>query len=270
MTNPTTPDFTKAKSCYIHGIYYIIPLGFFSEYSPAYLISNEPLDWETSLTPKAQSVLTIAGSGDQALFYKLAGAKTVDTFDVSYCARIVQDIKTTAIKELPYEKYIELLCKLHPSDNATQITEMIPLLNKMPTDSLNFINEMRGYRLFDQGEKPYASPCASNICLQSDQYSKLRHCIPSNFNFIWSDVSNLHTKLTQTYDVINMSNVFDYMNSLEIEKTIYNLYPFLNDNGRIIFCGHHINYGPDNMAKRQFCLHKPHLFGKVTILQKTY
>ena len=266
MNNTTSPDFTKAKSCYIHGIYYIIPLGFFSAYSPAYLTTNEPLDWEISLTPNPKNVLTIAGSGDQALFYTLAGAKHIDTFDVSYCAHVVQDIKTTAIRNLPYNKYHGMLCHLHSTTDATQVKEIATILDQLPSDTLNFITQMRGHRLFDQGENPMISNNATNI---ENYYDKIRTYVPKSFNFIWSDTLNLHTKLTKKYDVINLSNVFDYLNNDEVHHTISSLYPFLNDNGCFIFCGHHINYDSELMIKKQFELNKQHLFGKATVLQKT-
>ena len=62
-------------------------------------------------------------------------------------------------------------------------------------------------------------------------------CVPPKFNFIWSDVLSLHTKLSNQYDVINLSNIFSYFGSEQIAQTIANLKPFLKVGGRIVFCG---------------------------------
>ena len=60
---------------------------------PAYTISNENQRWATQVVPNVKKVLTVAGSGDQALFYKLSGATIIDTFDITCNARAIQDIK---------------------------------------------------------------------------------------------------------------------------------------------------------------------------------
>ena len=96
---------------------------------PAYVISNENQRWATSAIPNAKSVLTVTGSGDQALFYKLSGATIVDTFDVSHNAGLIQDIKFCAIKHIKHpSKYVDLLNALHIGDNIYTIPQMHKLI----------------------------------------------------------------------------------------------------------------------------------------------
>ena len=92
-------------------------------YSHAYVVSNEDLRYTTALTrDMGRKVLTVAGSGDQPLFYKLNGANHIDTFDVSFCAKAIMDIKTAAIRAgMGYDSYKQMLrnfhqapCNLHP------------------------------------------------------------------------------------------------------------------------------------------------------------
>ena len=90
--------------------------------APAYTISNENQRWATSVVPNVKSVLTVAGSGDQALFYKLSGVENIDTFDVNINAGIIQDIKCAAIKDLSRDEYIDLLTRLYRADSNRIIT----------------------------------------------------------------------------------------------------------------------------------------------------
>ena len=246
MNTTEKPDITDAKTHYTCGGNYNFNHGVFSKYSPSYIITNEPLSWEASLVPNAKSVLTIAGSGDQALFYKLSGAEHIDTFDVSYCAHAIQDIKTTAIRNIGYNSYIKLLTQLHETSHAMRATYMLPILNKLPVDTIDFIKKMDGYFIFANGGNPkhqYLSVMLTNNqhskhgrVITKFEYKKLQSCLPKRFNFIWSDILNLHTKLKQKYDVINTSNVFDYLLPSERNAAISNLYPFLKQNGQMLIC----------------------------------
>ena len=78
----------------------------FGRFSPAYTVSNEHLSEAMAvLKPKGKSVLTVAASGDQAFYYKIYGASHVDTFDISYCAKIIMNVKTAAVQNLNYSRY---------------------------------------------------------------------------------------------------------------------------------------------------------------------
>lgn len=207
---------------------------FFSRFSPAYIVSNENLKREVMLTQNAKNVLTVAGSGDQALYYKMAGAKNVDTFDISFCAHAIQDIKTTAIGELKYPEYFVLLENLHLTCDATKIPIMSKILPLLPKDTLDFLNDMSGCSIFMRGINPFRLP---RLKPTRHEYKKMQLCVPAQFNFIWSDVLSLHTKLSGQYDVINLSNIFLYFESEQIAQTIDNLKPFLKVGGHIVFCG---------------------------------
>ena len=225
------PDIFAARACYGNkGRYDATESGSFSQYSPAYVVTNEPLEWETRLTPNANSVLTVAGSGDQALFYKLAGAKYIDTFDVSYCARAIQDIKTTAIRNISRRAYQELLFELYQTAYAADADGLFPLLFNLPKDTLDFIRQMDECRIFGYGGN------LSHYTFNRAQYRKLQSCIPEFFNFIWSDITTLHTKLNKKYDVINLSNILDYLQYDERNKVISKMSQFLTYGGHIVFC----------------------------------
>ena len=208
---------------------------FFSRFSPAYIVSNENLKREVMLTQNAKNVLTVAGSGDQALYYKMAGAKNVDTFDISFCAHALQDIKTTAIGKLKHTEYFVLLENLYQTGNAPKIPIMSKILPLLPKDTLDFLNDMRDCYIFRRGINPLYLPWLL-FRPTRNEYKKMRLCVPPYFNFIWSNVLVLHTQLYDKYDVINLSNIFSYMEQEEKVQTIESLGPYLNIGGHIVLC----------------------------------
>ena len=72
----------------------------FSKYSPSYLISNEMLSeivkWWAC--PENKTALAVCGGGDMPLMLMGAGAKSVDTFDISIHAYFVMRVKMHMMK----------------------------------------------------------------------------------------------------------------------------------------------------------------------------
>lgn len=202
------------------------------DYSHAYVVSNENLRYTTALTrDMGRKVLTVAGSGEQPLFYTLNDAEKITTFDISLSARAIMEIKTQAIKSgMPYEQYVQLLTDLHSAPSASQVNGMSDILPKISTHSAYFVRGMDGYRIFGNGLAPkyYAKEMISR-----DEYSTLQKKLPDHFNFIWSDVASLHTHLNDEYDVINLSNIFEWTPEL-IQPTLQNLHDYIRPGGYIL------------------------------------
>ena len=141
----------------------------FSHYSPSYVLTNEDIRWVSGLTQnKGPRVLTVAASGDHPMFYAMRGATNIDTFDISFCAKVAMDIKTAAIQKLSRDEYVQLLNDMHQAQR------------------------------------------------------------------IWSDIKSLHTNLTDEYDVINLSNIFEYMTPQQIHQTLAALRNHVRPGGAII------------------------------------
>lgn len=201
-------------------------------YSHAYVVSNEDLRHTTGLTCDfGRKVLTVAGSGEQPLFYTLHGAEKVDTFDISFCAKAIMDIKTTAIRTgMPYEQYVNMLSELQRAPSASQVAGMHEIMSQIPSDSANFVRGMDGYRIFGNGLNPetYAREMISE-----SEYAKLQSQVNNSFKFIWSDVACLHTHLLDEYDVINLSNIFEWSPQL-IVPTLSSLRNYVRPGGYIL------------------------------------
>lgn len=207
---------------------------------PAYTISNEDLRWATTQIPNSARVLTTAGSGDQALFYKLAGAHNIDTFDISGYARVIQDIKTTAIKILPREEYIQLINELHTTRGAHPVKHLPEILHSLPGPSIDIMRKYPDSQMFAAGcaakDYPYNLPTES-------EYKRLQSDITEPFNFILSDLGELHTKINTEYDLINLSNIFDKCYDGEQQGYILaNLVRHVRVGGHILYLPQHQRY----------------------------
>lgn len=192
-----------------------------------YIISNENLRAIVAETPNARRVLTIAGSGDQALFYTLGGATIIDTFDIKPNARTIQDIKTTAIMGLPYDAYIMFMKKLRKN-----IPHIIPaeMLADMPRQSAEAVQKLTFCNYINE----------HNICnLPTEaEFARLQATLYRPFNFINADLADIHNHVTGPYDVINISNIFDTNYIREPKKQfqiLTNLTPLLRIGGTIVY-----------------------------------
>ena len=235
MVAITTNSFTQlAKQDYfcLGDHYTFNKIKGFSSFSPAYVVTNEDLRWVSSVTKdKTKKVLTVTGSGDQALFYALNGATEIDTFDISFCAKVISDIKTSAIQKIPYKFYTKLLCDLHETKQISSVPFIKEIITNVPTDSANFLKQMDRYNIFSNGIPP---DMYQDLMLTEQEFKLLQSKISKPFNFIWSDIGNIYSNLKKTYDVINLSNIFEYKQPEENIKTLENLSKYINPGGFII------------------------------------
>lgn len=200
---------------------------------PAYVISNEDQRWATNVIPNVRKVLTVTGSGDQALFHTLAGATAVDTFDITVNARAIQDIKFAAIKNIPLGEYIQLLHDLRLRLDFLDTPTMQKLLPLLPGTTREIINQGRHDYMFCSGLG--ITEYYENVP-KIPEYIKLRKILTKPFNFILCDLYDLSAKISDTYDFINLSNIFDYCYDAETQaKILRELTDHLNIGGHIAY-----------------------------------
>lgn len=183
----------------------------FAECSTAYIATNEDLRNVLTCMPKdTNRALTVAASGDHPMFTKLYGAKYVDTFDVSFNAQLIMDIKTRALSLLNYAEYCELLKNLYTCEDIMRTKNMMGIIKKLTPFEQKYIAEMCGKHLFNKQIN------FSSVSLPTEtEFQKMQQVINKPFNFIWSDIQTLHEKLTMTYDFMHLSNIFDYVGTYQ-------------------------------------------------------
>lgn len=225
----------NAQSEYINGEksgnFYNPTLGF-SYYSPSYVLTNEDIRWVSNLTNgNGKRVLTVAASGDHPMFYAMRGATDIDTFDISFCAKVAMDIKTAAIKKLSRDQYIQLLDNMHNAKDMSQIPYITELMPNIPQNSAYFIQQMNNYPIFSNGLDPSSY---QEIIPTDAEYDQMRNAVQKPFKFIWTDIKSLHTHLLHEYDIINLSNIFEYMTPQQIHQTLAALRCHVRRGGTII------------------------------------
>lgn len=214
----------------------MFPRGFssggFSMYSAAYVITNENLRRSMQYVPKkCDNALVVAASGDHPLFCSLYGAKHVDTFDISYNAKCIMDIKVAALQILSKAEYWKLLCDLYRSYDIIEVKNMARISDLLSPVVFDYLWAMSRNPIFTNGCAPI---CNKDYALTVREYNELRKIVKKPFNFILSDVSQLWFKLPNKYDFIHLSNIFDYCPQEKRKDIILSLLSYVNVGGIIL------------------------------------
>ncbi len=239
-----TIDYDFARRCYPYNIFY--PISGADKFHPAYLKTNENLRKTVpAFKGNFKDVLTVAASGDQPLFYALNGAKNIDTFDQTYCAKAVMDLKTVAVQKFSYKQYCDLVQDLFNASGADvmEVSGVPELVAAMPAQSAEFIRQMSKSNIFSMGA---IGRYDASKCLTEEEFNKVKQTGLQPFNFIWADITDLHTHLTKKYDIINVSNIFEWVEmksydprwgAARIVSIMKSLYPYLKPNGYLMSVG---------------------------------
>ena len=220
------------------------PADSYSRYCLAHAVTNEDLRFVNSVcNPRDAKVLTVAASGDQPISFAMNGAQSVNTFDITFAAKVIMDIKCAALKQLGHNKYLCLVYQL--CDGQNNIDELVSKYDLvLPDDTNQFIELTKGQNLI--WNKIYrASPLPN-----SNEYEKMHASVVSPFNFIWSDLGKLSGELHGKYDIIYLSNIpqcsEDRKNTIRI---IRNLTKHLHQNGKIVINSLATRSSMDNCRK---------------------
>ena len=216
--------------------------------------TNEDLYAAMGNMPKnCNRALTVAASGDHPLWCSLYGAKYVDAFGITFNAKCIMDIKVVALNCLNRDEYVSLLQELYNRSNDNNEDLYYSWLkwkkrrlferkiaNRLPIADLKHIRKNKKCDLFGSGNIDlYRMPTRQ-------EYAKLQKIVKEPYNFIHTDIKFLGFKLTQSYDFIHLSNIFEHMNITlyQQEQIITSLMGHVNTGGRILF--QHLVYAPWN------------------------
>lgn len=229
------PDCGIAYNCLIKGG--------FSQYSRAYVITNEDLRYSMQFMPKeCNRALTVVGSGDHPLFASLYGAKHVDTFDISYNAKCIMDIKVAALQTgLDLFDYEQMLYELFYCRDITGLKNIDKISEKLPSIEYEYLCRMKKVSLFHQGANPQLY---SRFLPNKQEYSKMKEIVKESYRFVMSDIKNLSAEITKTYDFVHVSNIFDYVPRDESFDVLSSLLKLVNPNGRILVHNQMVWSGP--------------------------
>ena len=219
----------------------------FDVYSPIYRMSNENLSRvKRNLDIKSKEVLTICGSGDQYLTFLLAGAKSVDVFDINKLTEYYLILKITAILVLSLEDFKKFFIGLNSifffSERIyVKFRDFLPEHVKLFWDTLY---QERVHLLYLQRNGLFYP----DLIFEEDipylnlfAYRKLSKLLEkSNLpDFYSCDISKISETIDKPYDMIYLSNICDYYESqnsfeewIDLLKKISE--KLLNEKGNII------------------------------------
>lgn len=194
--------------------------------SPMYIYATEMVsDYYSRLDMKNKRVLSIIGSGDQIINAYYFGAKEVVGFDINKRAVFMLELKVSAIINLTYGEFIEFFGKDMRSGNLNYI-----LYNKLKKDlsvkAQKFFDKIyeelnyQGRKLiksdyFRQRSFIDSSAIDINIYLKNKtnylMCKKLLKCV--KLQSIEMDINDISAdrKLKGKFDIINLSNVLNYL-----------------------------------------------------------
>ena len=227
----------------------------------AYAISNEQLyEVFKSFKLNGKKVLTVGSSGDQALNAILKGSKNVTIIDANIFSRPFIEYKLAVIKTYNYDSFSDIFIK---SDffNWQVYAKISHLLSKnvrafwdsliLDIDENNYGYDFSGKTikekmLYIDHRDRYSSFYKSKIA-----YTKLQSLLNSSdiqISFITAELQEFPIVLKDYYDMIYLSNIFDYYKgdkAILFEETLEKLYNNnLNNNGIIV-----ANYGFNQTIK---------------------
>ena len=221
-----------ANNVHKHTIVFDNRAPIFNKYTPAYAVSNENVhDVVQKFMPKCNpSVLTVAASGDHPLICRLNGAKNITTFDISYNAKVIMDVKNAAIHQLNIGEYSQLLENLYHTQNVPSVPHMDQIVPRLKSTVRRYIQQTNGVRLFSNGFSPQSY---ARYAIMPSEYKKLQNMEYKPFPFIWSDIKDLDLR-DNMFDFVHLSNVLDYVPYDDLTPVMRKIQPHVNIGGRIV------------------------------------
>ena len=186
-----------------------------------YKKTNEKLNEFIDLLLNKDKVLSVIGSGDQILNTLLTKPSKIDAFDISVFPKFFLKLKIASIKSLSRGEYI----KFFFSTTETFLDEYYDDLyfdkirKELDIEAEDFWTYLFQYNdwydiynstLFSSESVFEEQAIIQNKYLDNDEYYKLRDILQNvQINYIESNLLDL--KINDTYDLIYLSNILEYV-----------------------------------------------------------
>ena len=197
----------------------------FSRYNRIYLFATENINGYLNNINENKNILSICGSGDQAISFMLKNPKNINVFDINVLSKYILFLKISAIKYLDYQSFLDFF--IYKKFNYNIFKKI-----NLNQDIFTFWNELYKYFNFD-GNKIY-----DNLFIKNNEefYFKNIPYLNNNYNFIKNNILNIEINFINCnlYDIdkyintkqniIYLSNISDYIeNIIEFNNYINSL-----------------------------------------------
>lgn len=235
----------------------------FTKYQKVYFSTNENIKGYLNNINRNENALTVLSSGDHVFNLIKEDVLNIDTFDTNSLTEFyVFGIRTAMILKYNYKNYLEVLSRIISQeitiDEMTNfINDLLPFMDDKYRMYWNCIKEYNykiqkeyntNINLFDLitlGNYNINNFILRNNYLDDEvSYEKLRNNLKRvNISFKNIDVIDLSKKYKDKYDIIMLSNIFDYMykyfgynyNYSDIKEYLSNLRNMLKEKGNLFF-----------------------------------
>ncbi len=186
---------------------------------PCYVFTNENVaGYVKKFNLQGKDVLTVAASGDHVFECLLAGAKSVETFDINANQRLVMELKSHMIKNLPYEHFMDFFFE---SKNLFNSKIIQPIFDTFSPKLQNYVPSFYKQRMNSPINSmfiDYDYIDIKNISYLADKekYNQLARIIPNKIPFFNTEIHQIPYLSKKCYDIILMSNIYDYLYKTEV------------------------------------------------------
>lgn len=186
-----------------------------------YKETNEELNKIDDLLLNKDKVLSVIGSGDQILNTLLTNPTRVDAFDISSFPKYFLKLKIAAIKSLTREEYIKFFFATTETTLDEYYDDLFfdKISKELDEETREFWDYLFQYNdwydiyestLFSSESATEEFAVERNKYLEEDEYYKLKEILKTaDINFIESNLLDL--KVEDTYDLIYLSNIIEYV-----------------------------------------------------------
>lgn len=213
-----------------------------------YRFTNESIELYKNYLMNRKKVLSVTASGNQILNSILFGSKEIDSFDISRFPKYYFELKKAAIETLTRDEFIDFFVGKHLSslvgfiscykglENDKLKEYYSGFNNNMDKDYKEFWDEI--FDIYDINQVFYSSlfffdDChfqALNPYLYDKNYEKLQKNIKNaKVKHYIGDIRQISGMLNKEYDLVNLSNIINYIDSDEYKDILNNL--SLSDDG---------------------------------------
>lgn len=188
---------------------------FFSWNAPVFLFTNENVSGylERIGGVSGKDVLSVAAGGDHAFISLLSGANNVDMFDLNYLQKHIVELKSKMIKYLPYSDFMHFFFDNNRFFSSDIIRPIWKTFSPGLKTFLLMYYRHKNNRIFRYASAQHMDYDVSQIPYLSNEsdFRDLSKLVPEKFHFEQTDITKISKKFTQKYDVILLSNIFEYM-----------------------------------------------------------
>ena len=207
---------------------------YFSTYDNIYLFTNDRLKDIFEPLDVTQGILTVTGSGDQALMAILKGAKNVKMFDINKLAKYFALFKFSAVSCLSYDEFIKLYKINKPFSNyvaggfltnvdtdlyekvCSNLENTVALFFELLFDVMINATACEKFNLINVKHYPKLSGY-----LTRKNYEKLQENMKklTSVDFVDCNIFDLNKNLgDEKYSAMVFSNISSYFSKCELEK----------------------------------------------------